>query len=95
MIMTDFKQDLVGKRVNGSWAGFPYTGTIVESIAEKDGEFNHIIKLDRKLVLTWTQLGYDSRYKRYKPWVYTHLNHHSNRSKFSEPDRHVVELINK
>ena len=89
--MTQFKQDLVGKRVNGKWAGFPYKGTIVESI-EKDGEFNHIIKLDRKLVLTWTQMGYDSRYKRYKPWEYTHLNHSTNFE--GDPSRHVVELIN-
>lgn len=89
--MSVFKQDLVGKRVFGKWAGYPYYGTIVESIAEKDGEFNHIIKLDRTLVLTWKQLGYPERYKRYKPWEYTHLNHSSEPA--VDPDRHVVELL--
>jgi hypothetical protein len=92
----EFKQTLVGKRVNGIWASkFPYTGTIVESIPDKNGEdFNHIIKLDCAMSLTWIQLGYGERYKRYKPWVYTHLNHDTESAHLGEPGRHVVELIN-
>lgn len=90
--MNDLKQNLVGRKVRGSWAGYPYTGVITESIQNGE-DFNHIIQLDRTLVLTWEQLGYGSRYKRYQPWRYTHLNHNTERSHLSEPGRHVVELV--
>lgn len=90
--METLKQNLVGRKVNGTWAGFPYTGVITESI-QKGENFNHVIELDCALVLTWRQLGYGEEYKRYKPWRYTHLNYNTDRSGLKEPNRHVVEVL--
>jgi hypothetical protein len=71
--MTNLKQNLVGKRVEGSYVGFEYTGKIVESVQSGE-DFNHVIKLDCPLLLTPKQLRYPSRYWGYKAQVYQGLN---------------------
>ena len=72
-VMTNLKQDLVGKRVEGSYVGVEYTGTIVRS-EQKGGEFNHTIKFDEQMLLTPKRLGYPSRYWGYKAQVYQGIN---------------------
>lgn len=65
-------QDLVGKKVSGVFSDKPYTGVVVESIVEKDGGYNHIIKLDHPIVMQYhnpTQTRQNNR------WVLHHVNY--------------------
>ena len=73
-MMNMLKQQLVGKRVKGSFAGFAYTGTIIET-QESNGHFNHVIKLDDGMILTMRQLDYPQRYWGYKPQLFQGLNY--------------------
>ena len=65
-------QNLQGKRVQGVFSEKPYTGVVVESIVEKDGGYNHIIKLDSPIVV---QYDNPTQSKRNNRWTYSHVNY--------------------
>jgi hypothetical protein len=65
-----YKTSLVGRKVEGVFSGKFYTGVVIESITEPRG-FNHIIKLDKPIVMIYdnpTQTRANNR------WVLHHVN---------------------
>lgn len=62
--------DLKGKRVSGLFSGSPYTGVVIESIAERSG-YNHIIRLDRKIIKLYSN---PTQTKRNNRLVLAHVN---------------------
>lgn len=72
-VMKNLKQNLVGKRVQGTYCGFKYVGTIVES-AQTGEDFNHVIQFDEELYLSPKQLGYPRQLWGYKAQVYRGVN---------------------
>ena len=65
-------QNLTGRKVSGVFSDKPYTGVVVESIIEKDGGYNHIIKLDSPIVM---QYDNPTQTKRNNRWVLHHVNY--------------------
>ena len=68
------EKSLVGARVGGLFNGTSYSGIITESIAEADGHYNHIIRLDHPIVRQ-----YDNPYQTddNNRWVLKHINFHT------------------
>lgn len=64
-------QDLKGRKVQGLFSNEPYTGTVIESILEKDG-YNHIIQLDEPIVMRYDN---PTQTKRNNRMVLRHVNY--------------------
>lgn len=62
---------LVGARVGGLFNGTPYSGIVSESIAEKDGTYNHIVALDTPMVRNYNNPTQSARNNR---MVLNHIN---------------------
>jgi hypothetical protein len=70
--MIDYlEQNLKDRKVMGVFNGTSYTGTVLESAIEANGEYNHIIILDKPIVRNYNSPYQTARNNR---WVFKHIN---------------------
>ena len=65
------EQNLQGRKVKGVFNGTSYTGIVLESVVEANGEYNHIITLDKPIVRNYDNPCQSARNNR---WVFKHVN---------------------
>ncbi len=83
--MTDLNKSLLGKKVTGKYYGVAYSGKVIESTPILGDHYRHVIKLERKIIITHKAMGHDN-YKGFKPMVFQGLsyNTHTNDPKTHE-----------